>query len=1150
MKRTFYLLYVVIVYPLLLVAQQKEPGTSTLLWRISSPKLKQSSYLYGTMHLQDKRLFHFTDSLYESIAAVEGFAGELDMNDMNELITDWIKNEAAEEQEQVLLKDISTAAQKKRYKAALEKRFKKKFELITLKELEDEGDEWSHSLRREDDMPTFVDAFLFGMARNQGKWTGALETIADQTDAPQPLDLDAIIEAALTDDKKRRAMMDEFISIYLSQDLSKMNQIVLKASGEYGNRKMNARNVNMVRKMDSLAAIRSCFYAVGAAHLPGDSGMIQLLRSKGYTVEPVFSDKKIEPDTYLTKLSANNWEQFNWANGDFTISMPGTSTSLDALGGFEHARIFFDPLSMSGFMCGYIPMANKTAAEIDSTCRLLPGIYATEGKVTHDSVWQINGRKGYEIKAITKDGFLNMMVNPVPGGIVMNMIISMSEAGLKMNNAATFFQSFVVNKKAGPPPVAGWRRMQVAPKQISFETPVELALTATKNDSSWITQTWSAMDPNTQVFYTVNIMETVPGLYSSLDSLYFEEIKGQYTENSTYRLLEHNYFKKDGFPGIAMKMGTKLGNDSIHYLFSVINRGNRRYAYLVGYYPSLQNSVDANRFMKGIQLLPYISTATLKGEVPYENFSLFSPALYKTDTSEVLEQGVSRFVMYDSSSAVTMHVQKEPLNKYYRAATDSIFLRSSMDYFKTEMDSLIRFEMSSIDGIPAAQGWISLEGTHNIKRVKLMASGDTLYSLAGVLSPEVAGSAAYTQMFESFRVQEFSSNSYTQSKARKLFQDLLLPDSLVFSEAKEAVKWVDITKEDLPSLHAALLNPLIDFSDRSACTHDELMKRVLEMKDTSTFGFIQQAYPELTDRNAVLQYPLLALLAGFQTQQSYELIASLLESGRPKAGNPGILYTAMTDSMELARQLFPVVKKYKQDSLLRKILPGFTLDMRTVVQQPGSLLEELRPVFLELADEYMLTLENKDLPLPIHFEELLELLTIYEEPAFSERLKKLSYHPNEDVQYSTVKLLLAQKKTVPQDLINKIAADPFYRSTIYDKLKDAGQLKKFPKAFASQTEIAASLLFREIWYGTESYQLKWLKTHTLKMDGKKQYFFLYKVTFNTEEGVENYLGVAGPYLSKNRIDTTPGELLGVYYEEELDESRLEEQLEAFIQSQQ
>ena len=56
-------------------AQQKYP--STLLWRITGKVLSHPSYLYGTMHVQDRRLFYFGDSLYSAIEKTESFAMEI-----------------------------------------------------------------------------------------------------------------------------------------------------------------------------------------------------------------------------------------------------------------------------------------------------------------------------------------------------------------------------------------------------------------------------------------------------------------------------------------------------------------------------------------------------------------------------------------------------------------------------------------------------------------------------------------------------------------------------------------------------------------------------------------------------------------------------------------------------------------------------------------------------------------------------------------------------------------------------------------------------------------------------------------------------------------------------------------------------------------
>ncbi len=47
------------------------------------------------------------------------------------------------------------------------------------------------------------------------------------------------------------------------------------------------RNRKWARELKKLLPGRSLLVAVGAAHLPGKEGVIELLRKEGYTVEPV-----------------------------------------------------------------------------------------------------------------------------------------------------------------------------------------------------------------------------------------------------------------------------------------------------------------------------------------------------------------------------------------------------------------------------------------------------------------------------------------------------------------------------------------------------------------------------------------------------------------------------------------------------------------------------------------------------------------------------------------------------------------------------------------------------------------------------------------------------------------------------------------------
>ena len=50
------------------------------------------------------------------------------------------------------------------------------------------------------------------------------------------------------------------------------------------------RNRNWVKKLETLLPMEKLVIAVGAGHLPGDKGLINLLRKAGYKVEPVRND--------------------------------------------------------------------------------------------------------------------------------------------------------------------------------------------------------------------------------------------------------------------------------------------------------------------------------------------------------------------------------------------------------------------------------------------------------------------------------------------------------------------------------------------------------------------------------------------------------------------------------------------------------------------------------------------------------------------------------------------------------------------------------------------------------------------------------------------------------------------------------------------
>ena len=112
---------------------------STLLWKISGKDLKKASYLYGTMHLTDERIFNLGDSLYKAIEHSDGFALEIDPAEFTPLVIDEAKKSIMGA---VHLKDMMAPDKFKKYSKLLSKRLNKNADDITTADVLREKNKW------------------------------------------------------------------------------------------------------------------------------------------------------------------------------------------------------------------------------------------------------------------------------------------------------------------------------------------------------------------------------------------------------------------------------------------------------------------------------------------------------------------------------------------------------------------------------------------------------------------------------------------------------------------------------------------------------------------------------------------------------------------------------------------------------------------------------------------------------------------------------------------------------------------------------------------------------------------------------------------------------------------------------------------------
>ncbi len=259
-------------------------GSKTLLWKISGNGLASCSYLFGTMHIGDKKILNFKKSVLSAFKSCQVYAMELNPDEVNPMaLLEEMKLKKGK------LEDLFTAEEWKKLDDYFHEKFKTP--LSTFNEF---SPFYVHSLivqaRIGSKANQAVDMYLYDQARQCGMGVVGIETLDEQLAAVNNLPVDDQKQLLLDAiDQDFEAVINEMIKLYKKSDLDGLQKMSFEE--DYGvefetniitdrNRVMAERIISMIRK-------QSTFVGVGALHLPGGEGLIQLLQNAGFTVEPV-----------------------------------------------------------------------------------------------------------------------------------------------------------------------------------------------------------------------------------------------------------------------------------------------------------------------------------------------------------------------------------------------------------------------------------------------------------------------------------------------------------------------------------------------------------------------------------------------------------------------------------------------------------------------------------------------------------------------------------------------------------------------------------------------------------------------------------------------------------------------------------------------
>jgi uncharacterized protein YbaP (TraB family) len=283
------------LYSLLLLIPsfvQAQTTEKSLFWEITGNGLQDTSYLYGTMHVQDKRVFDFKPGVLESFDKCNLYAMEIDADSVNQMALMnllWMKDD-------VSIKDLLT---KKQYNF-LDEYFRDSIgQSIFLfnRMLPIMTTQMIFSNEISSDMELALDLHFAAMAKEQKKKVVGLEKTEEQIAAldgiPYKYQAELLYETAMEKSNgENDESIAELMSAYVAGDLELMLQLTNEENSE--DKEMQAlfekllivnRNKTMVERSIPLITASKSFIAVGAAHLGGVNGVIQLLRNEGYKVE-------------------------------------------------------------------------------------------------------------------------------------------------------------------------------------------------------------------------------------------------------------------------------------------------------------------------------------------------------------------------------------------------------------------------------------------------------------------------------------------------------------------------------------------------------------------------------------------------------------------------------------------------------------------------------------------------------------------------------------------------------------------------------------------------------------------------------------------------------------------------------------------------
>lgn len=1099
---------------------------NSLLWEISGNGLKETSYLYGTMHVSKKIAFRLDDVFFEAINKSEIIALESNPDT-------WLDNEIHKSPDGY---GFGYGFDPKGfYKEAFELEPPKTKKIAEYLSFDDRlinnilyrTNEYAQNFEEE----TYLDMFIYQAGAKFDKPIVALENLEESSTLVARANLNAMKNKP--DEWLQKKMQSQDLQ-YLMQDAYRERNIDLLDSIDramytdyYRKNMLYIRNGNMAESLDSVMQTAKVFAGIGAAHLPGDKGVIELLRKKGYTVKPLVSQatpkgRKIKR-MFEDKIRSTRLHRKGPEDHSFSILLPTELYPVSE----DQNTIYVSPDLANGsyLMVNRIPTYSMLSDHGDHSLEDIDALLFENipGEIISKSVVSKDGFEGLDILNRLKNGdYQRYQIYIRPLEIII----------FKMAGEGDYVRTFsdrIFNSLKFKQPDSEPQLLSSVFKDFKVMMPSDYIF---YNPSRSGVRMIEGQDPQDGSYYFLRRASL-----NDLKSVEEDEFELKQIQKRFYQQLnleaEHEYRNGNSLrsqavfdheEGKILYLQTSLQGGNYYLLGVLTSQPKKAGAFLNSF--EVQEQIYLEDFEQIRDTAMLFSTIS---PVKPKRFVENSQGYFRRQLKPKSYNPYTKKTQYQNRNNEAITVEFNKAHDYLSFPhIDSLWVLRKKKYIKKDFQITRSSTQSFENGIEQLEFIATDSASSRGILVKNIVKEGVLYELKTLVDTAQAPSRFVSEFFDNFKPMDtLVGKNFVEDKSDEFFTALRKKDSIIF----KGYRFPYYNESHIDSLKYYISEYRYDQETRHIQSH--LIQKLGAMDEDEVWQFFTEYYQQCYG-NSLAQLKILQALSAKADEVSLEILLELMSEDLPLVSNPkeiNKLFKPIKENLEIAEKLFPELMEYSNVQEYRFEIISLLADLKTekliktntykkylsqiVTDAKIQLKRHLNRqnnVQLQRSSQYLSRKQNS---------EILEDYAILLFPYRKEKEVQQFFLHLLDVKASNVRatqaVLMAElDENSSRTFIDSLAGDINSRILIYDRLKSIDKLYLFPYLYFVQEAMAESSIFEDrkfvaskdevVYMGSRilSYQGESYKSYYFKVKSKQDYdknFKLHMVVYPASEEV-------------------------------------------------